>query len=149
MRRRATASWAALALGAVLALSGCGSAPELTARDGYVPQPVMADMAGGFLTVVNTGDTADRLTRVTSDISDDVELHRTQDGTMRQVRSLEVPAGGELVLSRGADHIMFKELRRTPVEGEKVTVTLHFAESDPLEVTLPVKATTYRPAAGR
>ncbi|RLL67909.1 copper chaperone PCu(A)C [Streptomyces sp. Z26] len=144
----------ALALAGALAVGGCGSsdsgsdsggAPELKASGAYVPRPVMDDMAGGFLVVENEGGTADRLTRVTSDLSDTVELHETVDRQMRQVTSFPIPADGELALSRGGKHLMFLDLARRPAEGDKVSVELHFEKSDPIKLSVPVKATNYTP----
>jgi copper(I)-binding protein len=151
MNAPTTTRAAALALAAGLALAGCstssasGSGPELTVKDAYVPQPVMRDMAGGFLTVRNTGEAADELTSVTSDISGDVQLHETVDGRMRHVKSLQIPANGELKLEHGGNHLMFMGLKHKPVKGEKVSLELHFAHSDPIKVSVPVEAPNYMP----
>ncbi|GFH38707.1 copper chaperone PCu(A)C [Streptomyces pacificus] len=144
-RRTTSALAAALALAAGLGLAGCSaSAPELKVDGAFMPQPV-GDMAGGFLTVVNTGGTADRLTSVTSSLSDDVELHESKDGKMRQVTSLAVPADGELKLARGGDHLMFLDIKKQPKQGEEVDVELHFEKSEPISVRLPVKERTHNP----
>ncbi|KAF4406049.1 MULTISPECIES: copper chaperone PCu(A)C [Streptomyces] len=146
--RRAGSLAAALVLSGGAALTGCSTAPdgpEVKAGGAYVPQPVMADMAAGYLTLTNSGGTDDELTGVTSDISDDVQLHRTTGNTMRQVDSLPVPAGGKLELTRGGSHLMFQDLKRKPVEGEKVSLELHFAESGPIGLDVPVEATNHHP----
>ncbi|QNP67433.1 copper chaperone PCu(A)C [Streptomyces genisteinicus] len=109
-----------------------------------MPQPV-SDMAAGFLTVVNDGGQADRLTSVTSDISDDVTIHETKDQKMREVASFDIPADGSLDLERGGNHIMFMSLKQRPREGDKVSLELHFEKSDPITVDVPVKETTYNP----
>jgi copper(I)-binding protein len=112
-----------------------------------MPAPTMDDMAAGFLTVRNTGGTDDRLTSVTSDVAEKVELHETVDQQMKQVKSFPVPAGGELELRRGGNHLMFLDLTRKPAEGDDVKVTLRFAEHDPVTVTLPVEAAHHNPGA--
>lgn len=150
-RSTTTALSAALALVAGLALGGCSSAgpadgkPRLEVSGAFIPEPVNADMAGGFLTVTNTGDSADTLTSVTSDLSDDVQMHETKDQKMRQVESFDLPAHGQLRLERGGSHLMFMELKRTPKRGDKVKVELHFKESGPIEVEVPVEARTHNP----
>ncbi|PCG82083.1 copper resistance protein CopZ [Streptomyces sp. WZ.A104] len=146
MNRRRTALAGVLALTAGLALAGCSSEskPELKVVDAYLPQPV-SDMAAGFLVVQNSGDTGDRLTSVTSPLSDDVSIHETKDQKMRKVSSFEVPANGELVLERGGNHIMFMKLKQKPKQGEKVSVELHFEKADSITVDLPVKETTHNP----
>ncbi|GAA3393332.1 copper chaperone PCu(A)C [Streptomyces roseoviridis] len=147
MTRRTTALSAAVALAAALALTGCSSkdsGPELKVSGAFMPQPVM-DMAGGFLTITNSGDTADKLTSVTSGISDDVQIHETKNQKMRKVESFDIPANGELKLERGGNHIMFMGLKQKPKQGEKVSIELHFEKSDPIEVELPVEAPHHNP----
>ncbi len=148
MRRipRRTAAALAAAVAAPLLLAGCGSsaAPELTVSGAFMPQPV-SDMAAGFLTVENTGGAGDRLTSVTSGISDEVSIHRTEGGRMTQVESFDIPAEGSLDLERGGNHIMFMALKERPEEGDTVSVELHFETSDPITVDVPVKAATHNP----
>ncbi|TSB17696.1 copper chaperone PCu(A)C [Streptomyces benahoarensis] len=156
-RRTLTAT--ALAAVCALGLAGCGGsgtsatsdkpdaagrAPHLKVSGAYMPQPVTDKMAGAFLTVENTGG-ADKLTSVTSDLSDDVSLHTTKGNAMEHVSSLPVPAGGALKLASGGNHVMFMGLKHKPAEGEKVTVELHFAKADAITVEVPVKSATYRP----
>ncbi|KIZ19306.1 copper chaperone PCu(A)C [Streptomyces natalensis] len=145
---RRTALVTALALTAGLTLAACdsgGGAPRLKVSESYMPQPVTQDMAGAFFVVKNTGDTADKLTSVTSDLSKDVTMHKTVGTKMEQVSSLKVPANGELRLARGGYHLMFMGLKHKPVKGDKVTLELHFATSGPVRVDVPVKATDYVP----
>ncbi|MEV1052653.1 copper chaperone PCu(A)C [Streptomyces sp. NPDC049887] len=146
MTRRTVAALAtALALSAGPVLAGCSSsAPELTVDGAFMPQPV-GDMAGGFLTVTNSGGTADRLTSVTSSLSDDVQIHETKDLRMRQVTSLDVPPNGELRLERGGDHLMFMDIKKQPQQGDTIDVELHFEKSEPIKVELPVEERTHNP----
>ncbi|MFB7913748.1 copper chaperone PCu(A)C [Streptomyces sp. NPDC056061] len=144
-RRTALVGAAALVTG--LTLAGCSSsdaAPELKVSGAFMPQPV-GDMAAGFLVIENSGGAADRLTSVTSPLSDDVTIHETKNNVMRMVTSFDVPADGELNLERGGNHIMFMKLKQQPKQGEKVSVELHFEKADPIKVDLPVKETTYNP----
>ncbi|MFH8567540.1 copper chaperone PCu(A)C [Streptomyces sp. NPDC017993] len=148
MNRR-TALTAALALTAGLTLAGCGGgddeAPELEVSGAYMPQPITQDMAGAFLVVKNTGGAADKLTSVTSDLSKDITIHKTVGSKMEEVPSLNVPAGGELTLARGGNHLMFMGLKNKPTEGDTVTIELHFASADPIKVDVPVKSVSYAP----
>ena len=145
------------ALVLALAVGGCGDSdsggsddsgsaePDLKVSGAYIPQPLMEDMAGGFLTVSNTGNQADRLTSVSSDISRKVELHRTQGQKMQQTPSLKVPANGELKLERGGNHLMLIDLEKKPAKGDTVTVVLNFEKSGKKRVEVPVKATNHTP----
>jgi copper(I)-binding protein len=141
---------AAATLIGALALTGCGgsdgsSAADLSVGAAYIPQPVSATMAAGFLTITNKGDGKDELTSVTSPAGQ-VTVHETVGGAMRKADRLPVPAHGELVLESGGNHLMFEKLTRRFEEGETVSVELHFAHSGPVTVEMPVKAATYRPA---
>ncbi|MFJ4920574.1 copper chaperone PCu(A)C [Streptomyces sp. NPDC088725] len=162
MNRRAALALA-LSLAAGSALAGCSSdssgsastshsvsasvpgVPKLKVSGAFMPQPV-SDLAAGFLVVTNSGGAADRLTSVTSDLSDSITIHRTENQRMTEVKSFAVPAGGTLDLRRGGSHIMFAKLTRRPEQGQKVSIELHFEKTGLLKVELPVKETTYNPA---
>ncbi|OYP16472.1 hypothetical protein CFC35_19830 [Streptomyces sp. FBKL.4005] len=152
--RRASAALTAGALAGALALTGCsGSGPgsdeaELSVSSPYMPQPVSADMAAGFLTITNKGGAADELTSVTTDVAGQVTLHSTAGGAMTEQSSFAIPAHGRLVFASGGNHLMFEKLKRRPKQGQTVTVKLRFAESGPLTVEMPVKAATYHPSTG-
>nr|WP_314223033.1 copper chaperone PCu(A)C [Streptomyces sp. DSM 40713] len=136
----------------MLLLTGCGSdsggPAELSVRAAYIPQPVSDTMAAGFLTIVNKGGTKDELTSVTSTAAGSVTLHETVGSSMEEVTSLDVPAHGQLVFKSGGNHLMFEKLKSRPVQGGTVTVELHFAASDPVEVEMPVESATYNPNTG-
>ncbi|WUL62513.1 copper chaperone PCu(A)C [Streptomyces sp. NBC_00344] len=138
-----------------MALAGCssdggstsaGNGSELKVTESFMPEPVGGSgMAAGFVTVANTGSTADRLTSVTSGLSDDITLHTTRNQRMREVTSLPVPAHGELDLERGGNHLMFMNLKKQPERGEQVAVQLHFEKGGTIKAELPVKEPTYNP----
>ncbi|MFE3329580.1 copper chaperone PCu(A)C [Streptomyces sp. NPDC059176] len=150
-RPRTTALASAVTLAAALALGGCSSSddadakPKIEVTGAFMPQPVNTEMAGAFMTVTNDGGVGTKLTGVTSDLSDDVQIHEAKNQTMRQVQSFDLPAHGALNLERGGSHIMFMGLKHQPEPGEKVTVQLRFQDSDPVTVEVPVKERTYNP----
>ncbi|EKX62217.1 copper chaperone PCu(A)C [Streptomyces ipomoeae] len=167
MRRRLVGPGLSLITAAALVLTGCGSsdpsdssgssdslatsgssAAKLSVKAAYMPQPVSDSMAAGFLIVENTGGTADELTSVTSDLAQDVTVHRTTGQSMQEVSSLKVPADGELVFESGGNHLMFENLKRRPKEGETVSLRLNFTKSKAITVEMPVKSATYRPTTG-
>ncbi|WP_062209571.1 copper chaperone PCu(A)C [Streptomyces sp. NBRC 109706] len=117
--------------------------PRLAVSDAYIPEPVNAEVAGGFLVLRNEGDADDELVGVSSELTETVEIHQTVDNAMRQVDGLPVPAGGTLRLERGGDHLMFLDLREPIAEGDTVSVELRFATSAPLTVEVPVEAATH------
>ncbi|MGW0879063.1 copper chaperone PCu(A)C [Streptomyces sp. NPDC002671] len=152
--RRAVPTAAVLA--GVLTLAGCGGSDsgsgsgkaELSVSSSYMPQPVTADMAAGFLTIVNKGGAKDELTSVTSDVAGEVTMHSTVGGTMAEKSSFPVAAHGQLVFRSGGNHLMFEKLKRKPEQGQTVTVKLTFAKSEPLTVEMPVRSATYNPSTG-
>ncbi|MBL1107882.1 copper chaperone PCu(A)C [Streptomyces sp. 5-8] len=127
--------------------SGAGEA-ELSVSSPYMPQPVSADMAAGFLTITNEGGAEDTLTSVTSDVAGQVTMHSTTGGAMAEKSSFSIPAHGRLVFTSGGNHLMFEELKRAPKQGQTVAVRLTFAKSGPLTVEMPVKSATYNPSTG-
>ncbi|MDL4772958.1 MULTISPECIES: copper chaperone PCu(A)C [Thermomonosporaceae] len=144
--RRTIAALTALLLAA--GTSACASddgtsaddRPRLAVSGAYVPEPPLADMAAGYLTVANTGKAADELVSATSDIATDVSLHTTTSvGAMKEVKGMAVPAGGRLVLETGGDHLMLMGLKRKPKSGETVTFVLRFATSAPITVRAQVE----------
>ncbi|MFF5447408.1 copper chaperone PCu(A)C [Streptomyces sp. NPDC012888] len=155
MNRRTTRTLAAaLSLTAALAISGCSSdkdgeagsdGPAITVSGAFMPEPVNDKMAGGFMVIKNGSGTADKLTAVTSPLSDDVQIHETKNQKMQQVPSMDLPAGGELELRRGGDHIMFMGLKNKPKVGDKITVELRFEKAAPVKVELDVKERTHNP----
>ncbi|MFF7239411.1 copper chaperone PCu(A)C [Streptomyces collinus] len=147
----------AAALAGALALAGCGAGTgsgsgspkaELSVSGPYMPQPVSADMAAGFLTISNEGGAKDELTSVTSDVAGQVTMHSTVGGAMEEKTSFAIPAHGQLVFKSGGNHLMFEKLKRKPEQGQKVTLRLTFAKSGALTVEMPVKSATYNPSTG-
>ncbi|MFH8991983.1 copper chaperone PCu(A)C [Streptomyces sp. NPDC017940] len=161
-RRRRLLSGGALALTAGLALAGCGDdsgsgsasasseaakKPELAVSGAYIPAPAMDNMAGGFFKITNRG-AADKLVSASSPLAGSVTLHATVGSTMKERKSFDVPANGELDFARGGNHIMLEKLKHKPEQGDEVEVTLRFEKSKPITVTMPVRAATYNPDAG-
>lgn len=104
-----------------------------------------APVAGGFLTIENTGAEADLLISATSDVAGETQIHEmAMEGDVMKMRQLvdglEIPAGETVVLAPGGFHIMFMGLKQPLVEGESVTVTLTFEKAGSVDVVLPVEA---------
>ena len=104
-----------------------------------------APVAGGFLTIENTGAEPDRLISARSDIAGDTQIHEmAMQGDVMKMRpladGLEIPAGKTVVLAPGGFHIMFMGLKQTLVEGETITVTLTFEKAGTVDVVLPIEA---------
>ncbi|ETX16269.1 signal peptide protein [Roseivivax halodurans JCM 10272] len=109
-------------------------------------QPV----AGGFMTVTNTGETDDTLIAASSPAAGRMEVHEmAMDGDVMRMRELEdglpIPAGETVSLEPGGYHVMFMDLSGPLAEGDTAEVTLTFEKAGEVTVTMPVVA---RDAAG-
>ena len=117
---------------------------ELTAAFARATLP-NAPVAGGYVTVTNTGQEADRLVSAQSSFSPDVQIHEmavvNDVMQMRQLpEGLEIPAGETVTLAPGGLHMMFMNISAPFVEGETVPVTLVFEKAGEVEIALAVQA---------
>jgi periplasmic copper chaperone A len=97
-----------------------------------------------YLTIENSGDSADRLLSATSDVAEAVELHNVNmvDGVMqmRQVEGgVEIPAGGTTVFEPSGLHIMLIGLNRSLEIGDIFDVELKFEHAGMITVQSEVK----------
>jgi len=138
------------ALAALLAMPA--AAHEYTAGAIVVDHPMAfetpktARVGGGYLTITNGGDTADRLVNISAEGFDEVSLHETTTddmgvARMTHVEGIELPAGETVTLMPGGLHVMFMGLDGDPFEvGEKIPATLTFEKSGTLDVTFNVES---------
>ncbi|WP_439542790.1 DUF1775 domain-containing protein [Hyphomicrobium sp.] len=105
-----------------------------------------AKVAAGYLTLRNTGASADTLLSVSTPAAERAEIHdmtMTDDGVMRMrhlADGLEIPAGGTVELKPAGMHLMFLGLKERLVEGGTLPVTLTFKSGAVTTVALPVRA---------
>ena len=97
-----------------------------------------------FMIIHNSGDTDDRLLSVTSDAAARVELHthiEDADGVFRMTEledGLDLPAGGEIKMVRGSNHVMFMGLEEPFEQDAVVSVTFQFEHAGDVVVEIPV-----------
>lgn len=103
-----------------------------------------ASVAGGYVTLRNEGDQADRLLSASSPRAARVETHEMiADGAvmrMRPVAGIEIPAHGEVVLAPGGLHLMFFDINAPFAEDETVPVTLQFENQGEVEENFVVRS---------
>ena len=114
--------------------------------------PPTAPSGGGFLTVTNTGTTADRLVSATSPAAGQVQIHEMKmDGTIMRMRELEngleIPPGATVALAPGGLHLMMMGLKGPLKEATRVPVTLVFEKAGKIDVELSVMALGASPDA--
>jgi copper(I)-binding protein len=146
MTRISLTAAAALFLTATSALTQDYAAGDLEIAHPFAFETARtAQTAGGFMTITNTGTTADRLLAVEADFPR-VEVHTTEmDGDIARMIHLEdgieIPAGETVVLQPGGFHVMFMGLGGDPFEvGEEVPATLVFENAGRVEVVFGVEA---------
>lgn len=108
-------------------------------------------ITAAYMTITNDSNRDDVLQSARSPKAKAVELHKTTmtaDGVMqmREVKDgLPIAAGGSVELAPGKFHLMVMGLDEALAAGGTLPLTLEFAKSGPMEVTVPVSATA--PAA--
>lgn len=133
--------------GVLVALSfGAMAAAEVKIDDAYARSS--NPMAGAaFMVIHNLGDTDDRLIGVRSDAAARTELHthiQSDNGVMQMIHieeGLGLPAGGDLLLQRGSDHVMFMGLTAPFEDGATIPITLIFETAGEIEVDVIVDQT--------
>ena len=101
-------------------------------------------VGGGFMTIVNTGNTADRLVSVTSAAAAEVQIHHTSmDGGVMRMRQLtdglEIPAASRVELKPRGLHLMFMQLKAPLETGASFPVQLQFEKAGAVTVQFKVE----------
>lgn len=107
--------------------------------------PPNAPTVAAYFVIHNNGKTADRLLSVDSPIAGEAQLHehQMQDGLakMRQVPSVDIPAGGNVTFAPMAYHVMLIDLkdRSLLTDGKRFPLTMHFEKSGNVTVEVAVQ----------
>jgi len=106
--------------------------------------PPGATVAAVYLTLDNSGGTADRLLSVSTDVAERPEVHTTvHDGDvvrMRRTEPLDIAAGERIAFGPGGRHLMLMGLKAPLVQGSRITVTLQFEKAGPVSFQVDVLA---------
>lgn len=106
--------------------------------------PAVAPVLGGYVTIVNSGTSDDRLLGGSTPIAERLEIHESSivDGVarMRPAKDgIKIAAGSTVALEPGSAHIMLVNPNHRPAEGEKFKATLQFANAGHVEVEFVVQ----------
>ena len=106
------------------------------------PLPAVSVNGAAYMTLMNTGSSADRLVSVSTPAAKKAELHNhfMEGGLMkmRPVEAVEVPPGGSATLQPGGLHVMLMGLTQPLVEGRSFPLTLNFEHAGSVEVQVTV-----------
>ena len=135
------------ALLAVLA-SGHAHAQASAARAVHVENawaratPTRATTAAAYMTVINTGRSADRLLSADTPVAQTVQFHKESEengiSRMRALSSVEIDPGAKVVFKPSDMHMMMTGLKAPLKEGGTFPLTLQFEKAGKVEITVPV-----------
>lgn len=106
--------------------------------------PGGAKVAGGFMTITNTGKEPDRLIGGSAVPAGIFEVHEMRmEGNVMKMRALEkgleIKAGQTVELKPGGYHVMFMDLKSPLKEGESIKGTLIFEKAGTIEVEYKIE----------
>lgn len=107
-----------------------------------VETPLGAEVASGYVTVINSGGVADKLLGIESELK--VEMHVTKVvddiASMTPLTDgLEIPPGAEVGLGKNGTHAMFMGLGKQLKEGDKLDAVLIFEKAGRVKVVFNVE----------
>lgn len=146
MKTRIIALCAALAVTPFTAIAHSFKAGEIDIGHPFIPTPAKgAKSAGGYLSLDNKGETADRLIAIETDAAARAELHTVETDAagvtkMVHIEALDIPAGETVALERGGYHIMLMGLTAPLEEGARIPATLIFEKAGKVAVEFSVDA---------
>jgi periplasmic copper chaperone A len=137
-----------LVIGSALVLAATFAAAQVKVEGAWARPTVPGQQGGGgFVTL--TSASGDRLVGGSTPMAQRFELHtmamKGDVMEMRQVESIELPAGKAVKLEPGGLHVMFIGLKQALPLGSKVPVTLKFEKAGEMQVEFEVMS---RPTAG-
>lgn len=107
----------------------------------FAVPPGTSDTAA-FMRLINPGTTSVRLTGGATPAADRVEPMITTQSEgrtgMASVPAITIPAGGEVVLKPGGDHLMIYGLKSPLRPGQTITLTLTIQPGELLTLKVPI-----------
>ncbi len=132
-------------------IAGTTRAGETFRGDGILVGDVWARASkvrnsAAYMTVTNESKETARLVAASSPVAERVEIHTTiiEDGVMkmRPLEAIEIPPGETVRLEPGGRHVMLLGLRRALKPGDRIELTLVFADGRELGVAAEVRQAT-------
>ncbi len=115
--------------------------------------PKGASVAGGYLKIINTGTTPDRLIGGSATVAGKFEIHemKMNNGVMQMrpvTGGIEIKPGETVELKPGSYHLMFLNIKAPFEQGKRVKGTLVFEKAGLIEVEYAAEAVGASPKAG-
>jgi hypothetical protein len=107
--------------------------------------PRGAAIGAGYLVIENKGNIPDRLVSVAAEIAGSTEIHlmKMEGGVMKMrplAQGIEIAPGANAILAPGGYHLMFLDLKRPFVQGQRFKAMLVFEKAGDIEVEFAVEA---------
>jgi copper(I)-binding protein len=128
---------------ALAAESAAGIEADIEVRDAWIRWLPASTPSGGYMTMTNTGNVARLLLGASSADFGEVSFHQTHTANgvsqMTAVNSLTVGPHSSLRFAPGGYHIMLLQPRRSLHAGDRVTISLRFADGRSVPVAFEVR----------
>lgn len=115
------------------AQTGGVSIDNLFIRESFPGQKVSA----AYFTLTNHSGKDVEVTEVSSNVSGVTEFHtmemKDSKMVMRKMDKVVIPANGSLILKQGGDHLMFIDLNKSLVAGDKVHVDIKLNNGETID----------------
>ena len=104
--------------------------------------PGGARTGAAYMTLVNKGDTANRLLGATSPVASEVQFHKVTEengiSRMRELRTIDIAPEDMVLLKPGNIHIMLVGLKHPLKQGETFPLTLEFEKAGRVHLTISI-----------
>ncbi len=104
--------------------------------------PAGAKTGAVYVTLINTGPSADRLLVATSPLADKVRFHSVIEeagvSRMREMPAVEIAAGATVAFRPGEIHMMMTGLKQLLKEGQTIPLALRFEKAGNVDLTVSV-----------
>lgn len=116
---------------------------DVTVSEGYIKASIPgSSITAAYMTISNAGNKAITLQKISSTISDRIEIHEhsMSDGMMRmrQVTEITIDANNEVVLQPSGLHLMIFSLKQKVTDKDVIPLTLYFSNKTKINIQLPV-----------
>lgn len=105
-------------------------------RNGFAFEPMTRASTAAYVEIVNRGAEPDTLVGAMSPLAATTMFH---GGSMTDMTSVVIPAGGTVTFAPGGAHIMLSQLSAMPRAGDSLPLTLTFARAGSVTLALPVR----------
>ncbi len=111
--------------------------------EGYIKASIPgSNVTAAYMKIANNDDKAITLQKVTSTISNRIEIHEHSMAggmmKMRQVDNITVDPNSSITLKPSGLHFMIFSLKQRLNENDNIILTMHFSDKTKVNIQLPV-----------